>query len=89
MVLDRYEKAQELAKNGEIVVCTDEKTCIQALKLTGGVTAAAPGRPMQRGDRYKRLGITNLFAALLVHTGETLARFFERKRFVDFRNTSG
>lgn len=85
VVLDLYEKAQELAKSGEIIVCTDEKTCIQALKLTGGVTAAAPGRPMQRGDRYKRLGITNLFAALLVHTGETLARFFERKRFVDFQ----
>ena len=86
VVLSLYEKAQELAQAGEIIVCTDEKTCIQALKLTGGITPAAPGRPVRRGDRYKRLGITNLFAALEVHTGEILARFFERKRFVDFQD---
>jgi hypothetical protein len=40
---------------------------------------------MHRPDRYQRRGAVPLFAALLVHTGETLARCFERKRFVEFQ----
>lgn len=85
VVLNLYEQAQELARRCEIIVCADEKTCIQALRVTGGVVAAGPGKTLRRGCRYKRLGIANLFAGLLVHTGETIARFFERKRFVDFQ----
>lgn len=85
VVLSLYERAQELFHQGEIIVCADEKTCIQALRLTGGVEAAGPGRSLRRGARYTREGITNLFAALLVHRGETLARCLGRKRFVDFQ----
>jgi hypothetical protein len=36
-------------------------------------------------DRYQRRGAVQLFAGLLVHTGDTLARCFERKRFVEFQ----
>ena len=36
--------------------------------------------------RYQRQGAVQLFGALLVHTGETLARCFERKRFVEFQS---
>jgi transposase len=86
VVLNLYEQAQELATRREFIVCADEKTCIQALRVTGGIIAAGPGKTLKRGCRYKRLGIANLFAGLLVHTGETIARFFERKRFVDFQD---
>jgi hypothetical protein len=85
VVLTLYEHAQELARRGEPVVCADEKTCIQALQATGGVLAASAEQPMRVGARYKRHGILNLFTALLVHKGETLARCFERKRFVEFQ----
>jgi len=85
VVLTLYEHAHRLAQRGELVVCADEKTCLQALKATGGVTAAQPGHPLRVGARYTRQGILNLFTALLVHKGETLARCFERKRFVDFQ----
>ena len=84
-VLRLYEQAHALVEHGTIVVCADEKTCIQALQVTGGVLAASPGQPMRVGARYKRQGILNLFTALLVHKGATLARCFERKRFVDFQ----
>ena len=85
IVLNLYEHAPALARKREIIVCADEKSCIQALTLTGGVDAAKPGKSMRRGSRYKRQGILNLFAGLLVHTGETIARCFDRKRFVDFQ----
>jgi hypothetical protein len=84
VVLDLYEQAAGRAQRGEIVVCADEKTCMQALTVTGGVEAAQPYRPLRVGCRYRRQGIVNLFAALLVHSGQTMARCYERKRFVDF-----
>lgn len=86
VVLRLYEKAAALACQGQIIVCADEKTCMQALTVSGGVEAAGAGHSLRLGCRYKRQGILNLFAALLVHTGETMARCFERKRFVEFQN---
>ena len=84
-ILDLYARAQDLAQKGELVVCTDEKTSIQARRLVGGVQPAGPGRPLRRGHRYERQGALQLFAGLLVHTGETIVRCVERKRFVDFQ----
>jgi len=84
VVLNLYEQAAGLARQGEIIVCADEKTCMQALTVTGGVGAAQAHRGLRVGCRYRRQGILNLFAALLVHRGQTLARCYERKRFVDF-----
>ena len=86
VVLNLYERARVLARRGEIVVCADEKTCLQALTLTGGVDPAQPGKPVRHGARYKRQGILNLFAGLWVHTGQTMARCFPRKRFMEFQD---
>jgi len=83
--LNLYAQAQQLARRGEIIVCADEKTSIQARKLTGGIAAACPGHALRTGDRYQRKGALQLFAGLLVHTGETVARCWPRKRFVDFQ----
>jgi hypothetical protein len=80
-ILRLYEGARELASVGHIVVCADEKTSLQARKAVGGTRPARPGRPVLIGDRYQRKGAIQLFTALLVHTGETLARCFDRKRF--------
>lgn len=86
VVLRLYERAAALARQGQIIICADEKTCMQALTVGGGVEAAGPGRSLRLGCRYRRQGILNLFAALLVHTGRTMARCFERKRFVEFQD---
>jgi hypothetical protein len=40
---------------------------------------------MHVADRYQRKGAVQLFAGLRVHTGETLARCFERRRFAEFQ----
>ncbi len=84
-ILNLYERAQALARKGHIIVCADEKTSIQARKACGRTTPARPGRPVHLADRYQRRGAVQLFAGLLVHTGETLARCLERKRFVEFQ----
>jgi hypothetical protein len=85
-ILTLYERAQTLARKGHVIVCADEKTSIQARQACGRTTPAYPGRPMHVPDRYQRGGAVQLFAGLLVHTGETLARCFERKRFVEFQS---
>jgi hypothetical protein len=42
-VLDLYQHAQEWAARGEAVVCSDEKTSIQARQRVSITQAAAPG----------------------------------------------
>jgi DDE superfamily endonuclease len=84
-ILDLYERAQSLSRKGHIIVCTDEKTSIQARKAEGGTLPADRGHAVHVGDRYQRQGAVQLFAGLLVHKGETLARCFEQKRFREFQ----
>lgn len=84
-ILTLYERAQALARKGHLIVCADEKTSIQARRAHGSTTPARPGRPLRLPDRYQREEAVQLFGGLLVHTGETLARCFERKRFVEFQ----
>jgi hypothetical protein len=84
-ILKLYERAQSLARQGHIIVCVDEKTSIQARKACGRTMPAGPGRAMHVADRYERQGAIQLFAGLLVHTGETLVRCSERKRFAEFQ----
>ncbi len=85
-ILSLYERAQRLARRGHLLVCADEKTSIQARRACGPLTPARPGRPLHLPDRYQRRGAVQLFGGLAVHTGETLARCFERKRFVEFQS---
>jgi hypothetical protein len=50
VVLRLYEKAAALARKREIIVCADEKTCMQALAVSGGVEAAGAGRSSALGQ---------------------------------------
>src|SRR5215468_1813525 len=84
-VLDLYEHAQELAVQGEAVVCSDEKTSIQARQRVSVTQAAAPGWPIHVADRYKRMCAVQLFCALLVASGLTFARTRSGKTFADFK----
>jgi transposase len=84
-VLDLYAHAQALAAQGEAVVCSDEKTSIQARQRVSVTQAAAPGDPLHVADRYKRMGAVQLFCALLVASGWTFARTRSGKTFADFK----
>lgn len=85
VVLNLYERAHAIARRGERIVCADEKTCMQARTATGGVDPAQPATPVRYGARYVRKGVLHLFAALLVHTGQTMVRCLPRKRFLEFQ----
>jgi transposase len=55
-----------------LVLCVDEKTQIQALDRSAPVLPMMPGMPERRTHDYVRGGVTTLFAALNVGTGEVL-----------------
>jgi len=84
-VLELYAQAQALQARGELTVCTDEKTSIQARQRVRATKAAAPGEVMQVADRYKRMGALQLFCALVVASGLTFAQTRTRKKFGDFK----
>ncbi len=84
-VLDLYAQAQLRQAQGELTVCADEKTSIQARQRVTATKAAAPGEVLQVADRYKRMGALQLFCALVVASGLTFAQTRTTKKFVDFK----
>ena len=57
-----------------MVLCTDEKSQIQALNRFGPVLSMMPGAQEPRNHDYVRHGTTSLFAALDMTTGKASAR---------------
>ena len=84
-VLDLYARAPVLETHGELTVCTDEKTSIQARQRVTLTKAAAPGEVVHVADRYKRRGAVQLFCALAVATGLTFTQTRLTKKFADFK----
>jgi transposase len=68
-----------------VVVCVDEKTGIQALDRTQPSLPMRPGQVERRTHDYRRHGVTDLFAALNVATGEIVYQTRPRHRAVEFR----
>jgi transposase len=68
-----------------VVCCVDEKTGIQALDRTQPTLPMRPGQVERRTHDYVRNGITDLFAALNVATGEVIASTRRRHRAEEFR----
>lgn len=73
-----------------VVLCVDEKPCIQALERAQGWIRLPNGRALSGfSHEYTRHGTTTLFAALEVATGLVKASQFKRRRrreFLDFMN---
>lgn len=67
-----------------IVLCVDEKTQIQALDRTQPMLPMKPHQVERRTHDYKRHGITSLFAALEVATGEVTGVCYPRHRHEEF-----
>jgi transposase len=76
LYLDPPEKA--------LVLCVDEKSQIQALDRSAPVLPMMPGMPERRTHDYLRHGITTLFAALNVATGEITGSIHRRHRAAEF-----
>jgi transposase len=68
-----------------VVLCVDEKSQIQALDRSAPVLPLMPGVPERHTHDYVRNGITNLYAALDVASGQVIADMSGRHRAQEFR----
>jgi transposase len=69
-----------------LVLCTDEKSQIQALDRTQPVFRLGPGQAERRTHDYVRHGTTSLFAALDVASGKVIGELHRRHRSIEFRS---
>jgi transposase len=67
-----------------VVLCVDEKSQVQALNRTQPILPMAPGVPARQSHDYERNGVTSLFAAMDVQTGETISACHRRHRHQEF-----
>ena len=80
-----YLDAPRLYRKGELVLCCDEKTGIQALERKYPDRPAEPGgRVARREFEYIRHGTRCLLATLVVPTGRVLADVTARRTSLDF-----
>ncbi|WP_327241044.1 IS630 family transposase [Streptomyces sp. NBC_01318] len=70
---------------GAVVLSVDEKSQIQALDRSQPVLPMMPGMPERRTHDYVRNGLTALFAAFDVATGEVVTALHCRHRAVEFK----
>jgi transposase len=67
-----------------LVLCVDEKSQIRALSRTQPVLPMRVGQLERRTHDYNRHGVTSLFAALDIATGNVLGKCYRRHRSVEF-----
>ncbi len=79
-----YLDAPRLYQQGELVVCVDEKTGIQALQRLHPTKPARPGAPELQEFGYIRRGTRCLLASLVVPTGRVIGGVTERRGTWDF-----
>ncbi|MEU5547822.1 IS630 family transposase [Streptomyces sioyaensis] len=70
---------------GAVVLSVDEKSQIQALDRSQAVLPMMPGMPERRTHDYVRNGLTTLFAAFDVATGEVISALHRRHRAAEFK----
>lgn len=70
---------------GAVVLSVDEKSQIQALDRSQPVLPIMPGMPERRTHDYVRNGLTTLFAAFDVATGEVISALHRRHRAAEFK----
>jgi len=68
-----------------VVLCTDEKSQVQALDRSQPVLPMMPGMPERRTHDYVRHGTTNLFAAFNIADGTVISQLHRQHRAVEFR----
>jgi transposase len=68
-----------------VVLCTDEKSQVQALDRSQPVLPMMPGMPERRTHDYVRHGITTLFAAFDIADGTVISELHRRHRATEFK----
>lgn len=68
-----------------VVLCVDEKTGIQALDRTQPILPMRPGQVERRTHDYVRNGVTDLFAALNLATGQVIHHVRPQHRAAEFK----
>jgi transposase len=68
-----------------VVLCTDEKSQIQALDRSQPVLPMMPGMPERRTHDYVRNGITSLFAAFNIADGTVISELHRQHRAAEFK----
>jgi transposase len=68
-----------------VVLCTDEKSQIQALDRSQPVLPMMPGMPERRTHDYARHGTTTLFAAFNVANGTVIGELHRQHRAAEFK----
>ncbi|GCD42277.1 hypothetical protein [Streptomyces paromomycinus] len=74
-----------IPSEGTVVLSVDEKAQIQALDRSQPVLPMMPGMPERRTHDYAPNGLTTLFAAFGVATGEVISALHRRHRAADFK----
>lgn len=67
-----------------VVLSVDEKTQIQALSRTQPLLPMRPGLPARRTHDYRRNGLTSLYAAFNIASGEVVGACHDRHTAVEF-----
>ncbi|MEP6979562.1 MAG: IS630 family transposase [Nakamurella sp.] len=68
-----------------VVLCVDEKSQCQALDRSQPLLPMISGTPERRTHDYLRHGVTSLFAAFNITTGEVISDLHRRHRAIEFR----
>jgi transposase len=71
-----------------VVLCTDEKSQIQALDRSQPVLPMMPGMPERRTHDYARHGTTTLFAAFDIADGTVIGQLHRQHRATEFKKSS-
>jgi hypothetical protein len=79
-----YLDAPRLYAHGELVLCVDEKTSIQALERARPTLPVAAGREERRDPEYIRHGTRCLLATRVVATGQVIGSVLGRRGTWDF-----
>jgi hypothetical protein len=83
-IVGLYLDAPRLHQHGELVICTDEKTSLQALEPKYPTKPLQPGKPALREFEYIRHGTRCLIARLIVPRGKVIGDVLPRRTSGDF-----
>lgn len=78
-----YQHAHSYQNDNDVVLCFDEKPCIQAIERE--IIRLSKNR-IRFGSRYVRNGVSHLFAVLNVKTGHVYYQFKDRKTREDVKS---
>jgi transposase len=81
-----YVRSPMLFRQGELVICSDEKTGMQILQRKYPTQLARPGHPEKREHEYIRHGTRALIASFVVPTGEVVWNLGPTRTSIDFAN---